>query len=140
MKIMLIVFVSIILNCSALAEDKVSKDLAMEYLKTSKIDDVINASIAQYEIQLFGKSSQEQKENFHNLMVNTVGWDATKDQLAELVIQIYTREEIEASIAFMKSPIGASATAKYEEFSKQFANMLSRNVQKAIFQGSEQQN
>jgi hypothetical protein len=140
MKKMLIVFVSIILNCSAFAEERVSKNLAMEYLRTSKIEDVINASIAQYEIQLFGKASPEQKENFHNIMVKTIGWDATKDQLAELVIQIYTREEIEASIEFMKSPNGASATAKNEEFSRQFASMLSKNVQMAISQGSEQQN
>lgn len=67
-----------------------------------------------------------------------MGWDATKDQLAELVMKLYTREELEASIAFMKSPAGASYTAKNEEFSKQFTTLIANNMQSVVKQWASQ--
>lgn len=138
-KIALIIF-SIFLSCSIFAAEKVSKELAMEYLKTARIENVINTSRMQYEVQLFGKAKPEEKEIFHKIMVDVMGWEATKDQLAGLVMQVYTKEEIEASIAYMKSPLGASAIAKNEEFSKQFANILSENLKKVISQCCTEKN
>ena len=114
------------------AAEKVDKNLAIEYMKISKYEDIINASIQQYETQLSSKAKPENKTKFHELMVSTMGWDATKDQLATIIINLYTKEEIDASIAFMKSPAGASATAKNEEFSKQFAGVVSTNLQKMM--------
>jgi len=125
---------SVLLCVNAWADEKVSNSLAIEYLEVSKIKDVIDASIIQYEAQLFVNSKPEEKALFHEIMVGTLGWDATKDQLVDIVTSLYTKEEIEASIAFMTSPVGASATAKSEEFSTQFANMVSENIQKVMAQ------
>lgn len=114
------------------AEEKVDKELALEYLKISKYEEVVNASIQQYEIQLFGKAKPEDKAMLHDMLVDSLGWNATKDQLANIVMNLYTKKEINASIAFMKSPAGASATAKSEEFSRQFTNAISENLQKVL--------
>lgn len=114
------------------AAEKAGNNLAIEYLTISNIKDVINASIQQYETQMFSAAKPEDKAMIHKMMVEAMGWEATKDQLANIVMNLYTKEELEASIAFMKSPAGASATAKNEEFSKQFASVISINMQKVL--------
>jgi hypothetical protein len=69
-----------------------------------------------------------------------MGWDAIKDQLADLVVNLYTREELKAAIAFEKSRLGASITAKNELFAKQFADLLSQNMQRFAKNNSPQPN
>mgnify|MGYP000264598543 CR=1 FL=1 len=120
--------ISLFLSINAFADDRVTKDLAIEYLELSKIEQIIDTTINQTETQMFPDGDK----GFNDMMGKAMGWDATKDQLVELIINIYTKEEIEASISFMKSPIGASATAKSEEFSKQFAILISTNMQKIM--------
>jgi len=120
--------ISLFLSINAFADERVTKDLAIEYLELSKIEQVIDTTINQTETQMFPDGDK----GFNNMMVKAMGWDATKDQLVELIINIYTKEEIEASISFMKTPIGASATAKSEEFGKQFAILISTNMQKIM--------
>jgi hypothetical protein len=114
------------------AEEKVDKKLAIEYLTISRYEEVVNASIKQYEVQLFSAAKPEDKAKIHEMLEGALGWEATKDQLANIVMNLYTKNEIEASIAFMKSPAGASATAKSEEFSIQFTNAVSANLQKVL--------
>ena len=119
---------SLLLSAGVVADDKVSKDLALEYLELSKIEQVINTSISHMESRMFPDGNKK----FHAMMEQAIGWDATKDQLVNLVVSIYTKEEIESSIAYMKSPIGASATEKSEEFSQQFSLLISKNMQEFI--------
>jgi hypothetical protein len=120
--------ISLFFSFVAIADNKVSRSLAIEYLELSKIEQVINTTISQTEAQIFPGGDK----GFNNMMVEAMGWDATKDQLINIIITIYTKEEIEASISFMKSPVGASATAKSEEFSKQFAILISTNMQEIM--------
>jgi len=121
-----------LLSLNAYAEDKVDKNMAVEFLKLSKYEEVINASISQYEKQLFAAAKPEEKARYHDMLVDSMGWDAVKGQLANIVMNLYTREEIEASITFMKSPVGASAAAKSEDFSRQFTNVIAANMQKVF--------
>jgi hypothetical protein len=132
MKKITFLIISVLLCVNASATEKVSQNLAIEYLKIGKIEDVINASINQDEFQLLAKATAEEKAKFHNLMISAMGWEAIKDQLADLIMNLYTKEEIDASIAFMKTPEGASAATKQKEFSKQFAAIISKNMQQAI--------
>jgi len=108
------------------------KDRAIEYLKLSRMDEVIAESINTYEAQLLPNASAEERAKLRSFMEETVGWDAIKDGLAETVMSVYTPQEIDASIAFMKSPLGASATAKSGEFSRRFSTLLAANFQAAI--------
>ena len=124
-----VAFVGAILPALAQAGDR---DRAIEYLKLSRVDEAVAESIKTYEAQLFSNASAEDQANLRRLMEETVGWDAIKDRLADIVMAVYTPEEIDASIAFMKSPLGASATAKSGEFSRQFSSLLATNLQGAI--------
>ena len=108
------------------------KDRAIEYLKLSRIDEVIAESINTYDAQLLSNAPAAERARLHNLMEETVGWDAIKDRLADIVIAVYTPQELDAYIAFMRSPVGASATAKSGEFSRQFSALLAANFQSAI--------
>lgn len=125
---LLFLLMSLLLSINAVADERVTTDLAIEYLELAKIEQVIDTTINQTETQLFPDGDK----GFNDMMVKAMGWDATKDQLVDLITNLYTKEEIEASISFMKSPIGASATAKSEEFSKQFAILISTNMQKIM--------
>lgn len=108
------------------------KDRAIEYLKLSRVDEAIAETIETYEAQLLPNVPAEDQANLRRLMQETLGWDAIKDRLAEIVMNVYSPQELDASIAFMKSPLGASATAKSGEFSRQFAGLLAANFQVAM--------
>jgi hypothetical protein len=101
-------------------------------LKLSGVDVAIAESIKTYETQLFPNVAAAERANLGSLLEETVGWDAIKDGLADIVTSVYTPQEIDASIAFMKSPLGASATAKSGEFSRQLSSLLAANFQAAM--------
>ena len=53
-----------------------------------------------------------------------------EDELTELALPSYSSEELEDSIAFLKSPLAAPAAAKRVEFERQFAVFESANVRR----------
>jgi hypothetical protein len=121
---------------NAIAKERTNKELALEYLQLSKFEQTINASIDAYSLQL----PDADKQQFKKYMREVMGWDAIKDQLSDLVVNLYTREELNAAIAFEKSRLGASITAKNELFAKQFADLLSQNMQRFAKNNSPQPN
>jgi hypothetical protein len=127
--LVILAFLGAVVPALAQAGDK---DRAIEYLKLSRVDEAIAESLKTYEAQLLPNASAEDQANLRRLMEETIGWDAIKDRLADIVMNVYTPQEIDASIAFMKSPLGASATAKSGEFSRQFAGLLAANFQVAM--------
>ena len=117
---------------NAAGSEQADKKLAIEYLKISRFEQIINATVDTYNQQLFKNLPAADREKAATFMRETVGWEAVKDQLAELVINTYTKPELKAAIAFMKTPLGASYTVKSDEFSTQYATLLSNNFQKFL--------
>ena len=115
---------------NAIGQERTNRELALEYLKMSKFEQTVNASIDAYSLQLSEHLPEADKLQFKKSMQEVMGWDAIKDQLADLVVNLYTREELEAAIAFEKSRLGASINAKNGQFAKQFAALLSQNMQR----------
>jgi hypothetical protein len=113
-----------------IGEEISDKALAIEYLQVSRMEPGINAMIDTYSLQLYGNMPEADRTQLKKFMEDVMGWDAIKDQLAELVVKLYTREELNAAIAFEKSRLGASISAKNEQFSKQFIELLSQNMQR----------
>ncbi len=130
-KIAVVALITAVLSATAWAGE-VSESLAAEYLKLSKMEEIINATISQYENQLPAQTKPEDKAKFHDLLVGAMGWEAIKGQLLDEVKHVFTQKELEASIAFMKTPEGASATAKGPEFSQRMASIISGNLQKIM--------
>lgn len=126
---MVVAFLGATLPAIVLAGDK---DRAIEYLKLSRIEEALAESMNTYDAQLLPNAPAGERAMLRKFMEETAGWDAIKDRLAEIVVAVYTPQELEASIAFMKSPLGASATAKSGEFSRQFSALLAANFQIAI--------
>lgn len=115
---------------NAVGEERSDKVLAIEYLQVSKFEQGINAATDTYSLQLYGNMPEAERPQLKKFMQDTMGWDAIKDQLADLVVKLYTREELKAAIAFEKSRMGTSIAAKNEQFSRQFAELLSQNMQR----------
>jgi len=101
-------------------------------LKVSRIEQIINTSLDTYSQQIFENIPDAERAQLDKIMREAIGWDATKNQLADLVADVYTKAELKASIAFMKTPLGASATAKSDAFSTKFSTLLSQNILKFI--------
>jgi hypothetical protein len=105
--------------------------LAIQYLQVSRVDEILAETIRAQEAAFMPNVPDDARLKFHQILVDAVGWDATKDQLAEIVIDTYTADELQAYIAFMKTPAGASATAKSGAFSAKFSAVVAANFQTA---------
>jgi hypothetical protein len=119
-----------LISCNAFGADNVERRLAIEYLRLARYEQIINSTIDSYSQQLFKEMSGEDRVKFKKVLTDTMGWESTKHQLAELVIKIYTRDELNAAIAFMKSRLGASMTAKGDRFAALMTVEISNNLQK----------
>ncbi len=119
-------------------EELSDKALALEYLHVSKFEQAVDTAIDTYSLRLSGNMPDEEKIKFKKFMQDVMGWNAVKDQVAELVVRLYTREELQAAITFDKSPLGASITSKNELFSKQYAELLSHNMHQFAMQNTPQ--
>ena len=117
---------------AAHAADKPDRGLALEFLEVARYEQVINSTLDTYNQQIFQGLPDAVRAQMDKMMREVMGWEATKNQLIDLVVNIYTAAELKAYIAFMKTPLGASATAKSDEFSKQLSTLLSQNIMKFI--------
>jgi hypothetical protein len=129
-KATLLFLACLVLSSSAFGDDKADKKLAIEYLKMARFEQIMNATADSYSQSMFKEMSSEDRAKFKEAMNASMGWEATKDQLADIVIKVYTKQELNASIAYMKSKLGASMTAKGEKFSSLMASQMSGNFQK----------
>jgi hypothetical protein len=139
----IVIFLVIFISSPLMAAENVEKpdqQLALEYLTLTKTEDMLNATIKEYDEQLFKNAPQSKRAKLHSVFEKTMGWNATKAQLAELVINIYTKEELNAYIAFIKTPAGKSGNDKSVEFSKRYAAFLSENLQRVIKECCSQHN
>jgi hypothetical protein len=123
---------------NAIGKERTNKELALEYLQLSKFEQTINISIDTYSLPLSEHSPEPDKQQFKKSMQEVMGWDAIKDRLIDLVVKLYTREELKAAIAFEKSRLGASISAKNEQFAKQFADLLSQSLNQFAQKDSRQ--
>lgn len=104
-----------------------TKKLAMQYLKAWKYDKQLNNSLAPHAGQ-FPDLCEDALKALHLLNIQAIGWNAIKDRIAACVVEIYSKEELEASIAFLESDLGRSASLKNLEFSRRVAQMLHVSV------------
>jgi hypothetical protein len=125
-----VILLFLVFSTNGIGEELSDKELAIEYLQVSRLEPGINAMIDAYSLQLYGNMPEADRPPLRKFMQDVMGWDAIKDQLADLVVKLYTREELDAAIAFEKSRLGASISAKNEQFSRQFTELLSQNMQR----------
>lgn len=117
---------------AAETENRPDKALALEYLETAQYKEAVDVSLDVYR-QNFKNTpgiSPAAAEHLGQMLQKTLGWEATKDQLAEIVAEVFTADELRAAIAYMKTPLGASATAKTKEFTTLYSTFLSQRVEK----------
>jgi hypothetical protein len=55
--------------------------------------------------------------------------------LVDLVKQLYTQEEVAAYLAYLRTPAGASMSAKSAEFSRRMTGLASDRLKRLIQQG-----
>lgn len=134
MKTVVTFLISIAFAVNAYAAESADKKLAIEYLKVSQFEQIIDASIEAYSRQLLGNVPKDNRVFFEKMMRDTMGWEAIKDDLANLVIGTYSKGELKAYLGFAKTPLGATFNAKTVRFTDEFSVLLANNLQKFIKQ------
>lgn len=117
-------------SLGAFAAEPPDKRLALEFLKVSQFEQVIETSIQAYGHHLPKDFPAESRADFEKVMRGLMGWEVIKDDLANIVIGLYTKEELKAFLAFAKTHHGASYNAKTIRFSNEFSTLLSSKLQK----------
>lgn len=118
----------------ASADEKPNRQLAIEYLEAAQFEQVINASTEAYSRQLLARFPANERAQLDKMITETVGWAATKNQIADLVINTYTTAELKSYIAFSKTAAGRSYNQKSVDFSDKFSVVLAHNMQRFIEQ------
>jgi len=126
------IFLSFLIASPLMAADNSERQLALQYLTLTNMEGVINASINEYDEQLFKNAPQSERAKLHAMLENSIGWEATKNQLADLVANLYTKDELKAYISFIKTPAGKSYNDKNSEFSKRYTTFASENLQRFL--------
>lgn len=134
MKTVVTFLLSIVFAVNAYAAEPADKKLAMEYLKVSQFEQMIDATIEAYSRQLLGNVPKENRVFFEKMMRDTMGWEVIKDDLANLVISTYSKGELKAYLGFAKTPLGAAFNAKSVRFSDEMTVLVANNLQKFINQ------
>ena len=129
MKRLYIVLTALLISNATFAFEtsKPDKKLVAEYLVAAKFEDAANATLAAIVERLPKNTPPEQLAALKNALNKTIGWDATKDQLADLVTNTYTKQELEAYIQFSKTPAGITYSEKITPFSKGFSEIVIQN-------------
>lgn len=126
------IFLSFLIASPLMAADNPERQLALQYLTLTNMEGVINASINEYDEQLFKNAPQSERTKLRTMLESSIGWNATKNQLADLVANLYTKEELKAYISFIKTPAGKSFNDKNSEFSKRYTTFASENLQRLL--------
>jgi len=132
MRFLTVLFLSLVVAGCSFGSHKSSEELATEYLTLAGYQGIINSTISGYEAQLSQTLKHEDKAKMHQILVDSMGWDATKKQLVEIVASTYSVEELEAGINYMNSPIGKSTIAKNDVFTKKYTELVGNNLKKAL--------
>ena len=126
------ILLSFLIASPLMAADNTERQLALQYLTLTNMEGIINASLNEYDEQLFKNAPPSERTELRTMLENSIGWTATKNQLADLVTNLYTKEELKAYISFIKTPTGKSYNDKNSEFSKRYATFASENLQRLL--------
>lgn len=117
---------------NALAEDKADRQLVLDYFKVARMEQTMNTSVDAMVASMLPNAGEQDKRALKDMVNATVGWEAAREQLIAIASEIYTRQELKAAIAYMKTKPGASMIAKNETFAKLYAEQMAANLQKLL--------
>ena len=118
-------FISIAMG--ACAGERADKKLAMEYLEIGHFEETINVSYEALVRQSLGQVPDEMRARVLSVYRETIGWNAIKGKLADVVAETYTTDELIAYIAFSKTKLGKSYNDKTPVFSDRFSEIIAKD-------------
>jgi hypothetical protein len=124
--------------CSTLAvADEASKrKLVDQLMASSGFQEGIEGQIDAYMEMIPSGSSESAKKRWRDLANKTMGWDAIKDGLADLISKTYTEAELSAELHYLESPEGKSAKSKVRQFEHDYALLLADKAKSAAGLGT----
>jgi len=128
----LLAFVAVI---DTVAADAPDKTLAREFIEARGYEKAYAQYLARFSLFCSDAPEEAQSACLKSLQ-DKIGWDAIKTDVLDLVISTYTKEELQAAIAFLKSPVGSSYNAKGEQFATKLQALSTDRLQGMMSSGS----
>lgn len=124
----------------AFAHEAPSRERILEFLRLANMEQSLNASLDVMTQQMLPGMPPEEKQGFRCLMNRVMGWESMQADYVQAAQELYTREELDAYIAFLKTPLGAAINAKNEQLlrrlselmASRFANLVAGDVSKEM--------
>lgn len=126
-----------VLALDAYAAEAADQALAREYLELRGFEKSYQAYLARFSLYCADAPEAAQSECYKAIQTR-IGWDAIKGEVLDLVTTTYTRDELQAAIAFLKSPAGGSYSAKNEKFATKLQQLSMTKLQGAMQDGDGQ--
>ncbi len=112
---------------SAFAEP--SEKLVTKYLEDIRARETVEAQVAGFAKQYATAATPEQMVEINRYLNSVMGWEVVRQEYVKLIQDIFTAEELKASLRFASSPIGKSIAHKNIVFSEKASSLMAKNAQ-----------
>lgn len=134
MRTLTVLLLSFLLSMSlAVADPLASRDSARRYAKAVPEQEVVEEMLANYvrSVPLQGR------KNVANQIRSRLNNDKLLETYIDILVSVYTTEELDALTAFYSSPVGASANAKRWQVADHYW-MFREEVERAVKQATSE--
>lgn len=125
MKRTIIAISGFLLSFSALATPPSDK-LINEYLQVIRQEEITQGQISTLVESSAAYLSAAEKAELQQRLEAVMGWSGVKKDYVEFIRKIYSAEELKASMAFFKTPLGTSGAQKTLEFSNAVTMLVAK--------------
>jgi hypothetical protein len=125
-KITVAIFLGLFAACASAAP---SDKLVEDYLRAIMAKESIDAQVSGFAKQYATSSTPEDMVEINRYLNTVMGWDVVKPQYIKIIQEIYTTDEINASLAFIESELGKSISEKNIVFSEKVSTLMAKNTQ-----------
>lgn len=115
--------------CAVCAFAEPSEKLVENYLHATMAKESVDAQVSGFAKQYATAATPEQMVEINRYLSSVMGWDVLRPQYIKIIQEIYTTEEINASLAFTGSKLGRSISKKNILFSEKVSALMAKNAQ-----------
>ena len=115
----------------AQAAEPADKSLAREFLEVRGFERSYGQYLEKFSM-LCSDAPESAQSDCLRVLREKIGWDAIKGEVLDLVSTTYTKDELQAAIAFLKSPAGNSYNSKNEKFASKLQALSTGKLQDVL--------
>lgn len=109
-----------------------SPELAAEYLQLSRTEQIWEDSISTQVSELTAAMPTDQRVGFIKFFKSVMSWPVMQKDMQRAMQELFSDEELRSVNAFMRTPLGASFSAKSPAMAVRVAQISARRLQEVL--------